>query len=403
MFFRKIFYIGFVVLVILSLSAPPPSRRAGAESPGTVAILVVDDFVSPLAAVAHAIPADPNSLEQQAIDIAVQRVLEGHDSIDDIINDLANELNELVTSTLGLDAGGPSNDNCVITLEGEDFYTTGGTDVGFFLSEADFYTTGGTGGSTTGSTHGALVQQELNALAGNNPYIMLVPVPITGFKTSQVKSAIDQAIQTTSADNYVINMSFAVTPCVKIPLLVVYDPLMRKLAPQLAGDMDALYQLFQQLAGPTQYEPLSRTSDPLFIYLSGLRDISDARGNPKYVAVAAAGNGSAPYPFYPAALPDVVSVSAGTYSSTTPGLLERASYSNNGNIMLSGDWTDASSVTHHGTTYAAPRYSYRMAMNLIGFPVACDCSTVDPCVLEPLYAVWLPQPPVEVNQTLCSP
>ena len=89
---------------------------------------------------------------------------------------------------------------------------------------------------------------------------------------------------------------------------------------------------------------------------------------------------------------EVVSVSASDDEAdfVAPGTL--ATYSNAGAVMMPGVWG-----RELGTSFAAPRYSYAMALILLGVtPTGCSASPT-----AALPDDWSTSPPVTPNQPMC--
>ncbi len=115
-------------------------------------------------------------------------------------------------------------------------------------------------------------------------------------------------------------------------------------------------------------------------------------GSNPIIMVAAAGNSSEPFPFFPAAWGGIVSVSASDDATGFVVSKPLASYSNEGAVMMPGRWNK-----ELGTSFAAPRYSFAMALMLAG-------SRPKDCRANPSPALpddWLTSPPTTPDQPLC--
>ena len=192
--------------------------------------------------------------------------------------------------------------------EGQGFFATSGTSF-FATSGTGFFATSGTGGAAA-RPHGDRVVAELQELQrryGRGRNIEIVPVDTAGFTTSVITQRITQTInQLATAHpgaNFVVNMSFAVIPCDQLATLAIYDALMHEANSQLAGDLTALQEIFNSMMASGVFSGSPRSGDE---FSSFFTQNCDRRGRCRsagsvVIPVAAAGNSSAPFPFYPAA------------------------------------------------------------------------------------------------------
>ena len=101
------------------------------------------------------------------------------------------------------------------------------------------------------------------------------------------------------------------------------------------------------------------------------------------IFVVAAGNSGKAFPFYPAAWPQVVSVSASSESlddyRSSGG---KASYSNDADVMMPGWFDDGTADGVEGTSFAAPRLSFLLAAYLTGQQANTCQQNVSPAMIS---------------------
>ncbi|MDX2161017.1 MAG: S8 family serine peptidase [bacterium] len=323
----------------------------------------------------------------------------------------------------GFVSGGRSleQDNCAIIPEGEGTFTTGGAGT-FTTSGASTFTTGGAGTFTTGGAgfvstpHGVRVESLLNDLKARyapNAPIIVRRVDTEGFTTSVIINRITGVMRDIQRESpgahIVINMSFAVVPCTTLGTLAAYDALMRELDPTVAADMAALQTFFNELVGSGLYDTQPLAQDAVESFL--VQNCDPARRACRYsgmtgtiIPVAAAGNEGESFPYYPAAWPSVVSVSASTDAVDFVAAGPLAPYSNAGGVMMPGTWESTSGI-ELGTSFAAPRYSFLMALRLAGMNnnFCTPPGASIPPALPDAWGIAPPSTPAVVNGNVCVP
>ncbi len=244
---------------------------------------------------------------------------------------------------------------------------------------------GGMGGGE--GSHGNRVATLLRELTAQNVYgIEVAEVHVEDYQVSVIAQNIEAAMAEYPASYYVINMSFGLVPCRLYGVLAPY--IQEILAAQGNGDWDQFRIAVNELTGfyretVEEFLVLAREW-----YCSGseVRDCGlieiltrQAGQSEATIAVASAGNFGFINPIWPAAWPGVVSVSAGDEEDgflTPTGSLSIRIPSNSGEFVMPGFWSYISSISGNteltmGTSYAAPRLSFVMAVAL-----ALDPSTL---------------------------
>jgi hypothetical protein len=310
--------------------------------------------------------------------------------------------------------GRVSTENCAVIPEGQGFFSTGGASF-FSTGGAGWFSTGGAGMSS--APHGDRVMAQLEELKGivaPDAPITFIPVDTDGFTTSVIMNNISAAISDITVNdpgaNIVINMSFAVIPCTQVGSLAAYDAMMSQFDPQTEEDLAALQAFFAAVVTSGVYEQPLNSGDGLLNFISqscpeggaesGGCEISGAG---IVIAIAAAGNAGENFPYAPAQWGGIVSVSASDEDALFVSSAALASYSNHGGVMLPGIWNSlANGTTDVGTSFAAPRYSFMMALLLAG--IDNDFCGTGSQVLPALPDIWSANPPVSpsvTNDTIC--
>jgi hypothetical protein len=257
-------------------------------------------------------------------------------------------------------------------------------------------------------SHGALVFNHINALlvAGGyalnsfdtgtgiaaftrgSQWVLVKVVDTQGFDTNLIATRVRAALNEMESPainihDIAINMSFAVVPC---SVRSDFDA-NRANFPTFESYRDALLaanpgKTLQQIYNAIR-TPVNGTTDPLYALINQLPPSGST-----YVYVASAGNYGLNYPMYPAAWPQVISV-----SSHDVGQTKRSIYSNKGEIMIdgawfsltnpasiNGPWGDAPSVIYAGTSFSAPAVAVFTAYDLANPTPQCALrmSTVQP-------------------------
>jgi hypothetical protein len=208
----------------------------------------------------------------------------------------------------------------------------------------------------------------------NGTKIHVKAVDIEDFDTSVIAQRVGQGLSVLRAAPYsvndiAVNMSFAVVPC-----SVLFDFEISDL-PTFESYIDALLD-----ANPGATLAQIRRAiitpvfpDPLYTLMSG------TLFQPSTVYIAAAGNYSLSFPMYPAAWPEVISVSSHEARSK-----KISTFSNRGEVMITGGWfrltnpagingamTNAPRVVYQGTSFSAPAVSVFTAIDLASNPPEC--------------------------------
>ena len=258
-----------------------------------------------------------------------------------------------------------ADSNCTVSLEGQSFAVRGAS------------------ATPLDMPHGELVTSELQELidsAGVGDSIQLVTVDVQAKSTQEAANRIEDALNATAADVYVLNMSFVLIPCENIQDFAEF-------ATQ-AADADqkndkkesrAIFQravvFYNGTAFPAMSQKAQRAQD-----LDPIQTVL-VNWSGTVIPVASAGNFGLDYPFWPGAWGQVISVSASTGDNFTPPsawdkkkdtpLLmvegdqpnKPLRVSNYGEIMLPGEY-DGPTGPVLGTSFAAPRLSLLMAQYL---------------------------------------
>ncbi len=402
----------FLLIFFLLVSAAPLYAQNRIDTAPHVYILVVDDFGDHFGALSRQLRNNATVITR--LRSAIQQLPPPSSSISfangratptpaastrALQQDLRAQARQAVMSQV---RGNIDQQDCSVVPEGQGFFATSGT--GFFAtSGTGFFATSGTNAQGAAQPHGIRVAAEIQELIrnyGRGLPIDMVQVDTDGYTTSLIADRVNQIITQLSATHpnasFVINMSFAVVPCGALADLAVYDALMHQADADLAGDLDAMQAIFQQMVASGIYNATPNTTDALATFLdnrcrsAGQTCIS---GTNRVIMVAAAGNSSAAFPFYPAAWSGVISVSASDDSADFIAASgARASYSNEGAILMPGRWG-----RELGTSFAAPRYSFAMALTLLNrAPQGCR-APVSPALPDD----WQHNPPAPPDQKLC--
>jgi hypothetical protein len=249
---------------------------------------------------------------------------------------------------------------------GAGFATRG---AGFATRGAGFATRGADGQMQIDVPHGKIVAwqlEELDYWYGDDVDVNIVEVRMADYRTDFIASQLEKAVNQSTADFIVVNMSFAIVPCGMVDTFEEYlDEL---------NDSDNFNDVLELQA--MLDELLSTTYDPDAIAQQVLEDDLNqmfAANIGRVFAVASAGNFGLPFPFYPAGWDNIISVSGSeayfdfyepdsfepdtTYPLLGFGLVENGlsdrPISNYGEIMMPGQYYDII-----GASYAAPRLSY---------------------------------------------
>ena len=226
----------------------------------------------------------------------------------------------------------------------------------------------------------------------NGRRVYVQAVDIEDFDTSVIAQRVSQGLNALrglplSITNIAVNMSFAVVPC-----SVLFDFENSNL-PTFESYIDALLEANNPAPGATLAQirraiitPIS--PDPLYNL------ISNTLFQPSTVYIASAGNYSLRFPMFPAAWPEVVSVSSHDVGSTTI-----SAFSNRGEVMITGGWfrltnpagingpmTNAPRVVYQGTSFSAPAAAVFTAIDLASSPPRCALRVALPTRPDLAYA-----------------
>ena len=211
----------------------------------------------------------------------------------------------------------------------------------------------GMGTNVPGWTHGQSVVTLLESINGAG--LEIEEVGVTSYRAQDIVDQIRSRLDAPQR-SFVVNMSFAFIPCELYPRLVELD--------RAAAQEDWDYYNSVRIDMEEQYRWFDASDNPM-------RSITDL-GN--VVVVASAGNFGFACPLLPAGGPNGVSVSANhSENQSTESLLEEPPViSNYGEIQMPGIWNATNEWTLVGTSYAAPRLSYRMGLFLQQYQGRCE-------------------------------
>ena len=209
---------------------------------------------------------------------------------------------------------------------------------------------------------------------GNN--IVIEALDFNNAQSQNIAKRLESSISNLQAEGYkniVVNMSFAIVPCsvwndyvahieqyktIEEYAQAIYKKneaaLSAKIDLDIYGQNVVLPELIFKLT--TAINPLQ---DPLYKSLNNQKDV---------VFVASAGNFGNDFSTYPAAYPNVISVSALDLATK-----KKADYANTGNVLLAGgdfilefmnNGISKSNISYKGSSFAAPELSYIAALNL---------------------------------------
>ena len=209
---------------------------------------------------------------------------------------------------------------------------------------------------------------------GNN--IVIEALDFNNAQSQNIAKRLESSISNLQAEGYkniVVNMSFAIVPCsvwndyvahieqyktIEEYAQAIYKKneaaLSTKIDLDIYGQNVILPELIFKLT--TAINPLQ---DPLYKSLNNQKDV---------VFVASAGNFGNDFSTYPAAYPNVISVSALDLATK-----KKADYANTGNVLLAGgdfilefmnNGISKSNISYKGSSFAAPELSYIAALNL---------------------------------------
>ncbi|HHO55113.1 MAG TPA: hypothetical protein ENK21_01900 [Trueperaceae bacterium] len=209
---------------------------------------------------------------------------------------------------------------------------------------------------------------------GNN--IVIEALDFNNAQSQNIAKRLESSISNLQAVGYkniVVNMSFAIVPCsvwndyvahieqyktIEEYAQAIYKKneaaLSAKIDLDIYGQNVVLPELIFKLT--TAINPLQ---DPLYKSLNNQKDV---------VFVASAGNFGNDFSTYPAAYPNVISVSALDLATK-----KKADYANTGNVLLAGgdfilefmnNGISKSNISYKGSSFAAPELSYIAALNL---------------------------------------
>jgi hypothetical protein len=423
-----------------------------------VTIIIIDDFGVPLKSLVDRID---ESLDAGTVDDFKAlgdeiRALVGEkggdgpamrDAIIERVGPLKEQLAEAVLASpeMNLEGRALKETNCAMLPEGTAAFVTEGASA-FVTEGATAFVT--EGASLWDQPHGQRVLLEfeelLNLPQAQGLDIRLHVLDAKGFVFPVLAQQLDQEIKEIRASEpdmrFVVNMSIAIVPCEKVTDIVTYTRLLREFVIEEGNEQSNDPAAFSQVLGALYTEDIFHTppvGKAIFQYEFCPGDEAE-----EYAAcsaypleqspteertlffVGAAGNGfkdesgallGVDYPFYPAAWQEVIAVSA----NNDTGHLDvaappRAEYSNAGRIIMGGTWPPGAATwppqgvldrfPQVGTSFAAPRYSFIIALYLANVQevhVGCEADQIPP----PADSFgWLaaPPPPDKIDQDHCS-
>ncbi|MBN1562755.1 MAG: hypothetical protein JXA10_02880 [Anaerolineae bacterium] len=412
---RKMFQIALTFIVLISTLTAGTSVIQGksgqtAASGTVVTVIVVDDFSDNLGKLALEL-SNPSVFNKKAAEVRAAVAQAKKDDaalaleLDRILTELKaaylqestlNFLGELSARDVGAVSIDPNDsDLCTLNPEGTGIFVAGGTGI-FVAGGTGIFVAGGTG-MVKEVTHGARVMallEDLHADYGSFPdkhgdpvTIEFREVDIADFDLANLVESLSAEIAAVQAahpkDPIIVNMSFGIIPCSAIPTLAIYERLMLSFD-QVGTDLDALQALFQfwvdnDVAERTKLDKMKDKTkyDATICAVESAADSSlckEDKAKGPVLLVGAAGNGpldlsgGAAYPYYPAAWGEVIAVS-GSEDQTADFVttLTKADWSNSGLVLMPGYWHWTSTAPpvdreEIGTSFAAPRYSYLMAL-----------------------------------------
>ncbi len=444
-------------------NATTPAPSAHQQYP--VTIIIIDDFSKPMTSLIDRVaPSDSKTGEDftkaaQQIQTLTGERANGYGpdvrkQIMTLVEPLKSELADRVMSApeMNLNGRSPDETTCAVTPEGTAAFVTEGT-AAFVTEGTAAFVTEGTGAFVTEGTaafvtegtslwdqpHGQRIQMEFEEMLklpqAQGLDIRLQVLDAQGFVFPDIAQKLNEMITDIRSQDpnmrIVVNMSFAIVPCEKVTDIVAYTRLLREFA-GVDGDPTA----FAQVLGALYTEDIFHTTltgtfqsefcpqgDSSVICTEYAADQEKTAEHTIYF-VGASGNGlldengtriGLDFPFYPAAWPQVIAISANNGAKhLEEASVPRAAYSNAGRIIMGGTWPpDAASWTPQstldkypqaGTSFAAPRYSFIVALylaNAEGIDVGCGTDKLPP----PADAVdWLAAPPpaAKTDQGHCS-
>ncbi len=265
-------------------------------------------------------------------------------------------------------------------------------------------------------SHGALVFNHVNALlvAGGytvagvttdsvlfkNPisgrYVFVKAVNTQGFNTSLIAPRLETAfveLRNSAYSSISINMSFAIVPCsvrsnfaANRAAYPTFEDYAKKVAIINGETLDTVFRTIRR--------PVA--NDPLYSVIRGATQFPPLPGETR-VYVAASGNYGLNYPMFPAAWPEVVSVSSHDIGAGF------SDFSNRGEVMITGAWFKLSNpaslnggfgpspqVVYAGTSFAAPAIAVFTAYDLASTLPKCALQTAAPTRPDLAYGPpWL--------------
>lgn len=379
--------------------------------------------------------------------------------VSELMGSLKAEVAETVLSSEEMNLGerAAGDTNCAVTPEGTAAFVTEGTaafvteGTGAFVTEGTtaFVTEGTTAFVTEGTSlwdqpHGQRIQLEFEEMLrlpeAQGLDIRVRVLEADGFVFPELAAKLDQMVAEVRAEDpnmrIVVNMSFAMVPCEKVTDIVAYTRLLREFVIEEGGSdptpfsevIGALYaeDVFHtplKGEGTFQSEFCPGDEPSAFAICAGLEEQAEVQRTIYFVG--ASGNGlrdesgtliGVDFPFFPAAWGEVIAISANNDSEhLKEAAAPRAEYSNAGRIIMGGTWPpDPATWTavpdsldqfpQAGTSFAAPRYSFIVALYLAGaqgIDVGCGPDVIPPPA-DPVDWLAAPPPPDKTDQGHCS-
>lgn len=458
-FLTAVFLVAVAVAIVLVIPGPANSNGEddapeASSSSGNVVIrqggyeaatiIIVDDFEGQLAGFIGALKEEKGgdafsnaaaALIESGMPIKGDESSASLKAVKDQLNILYDEYIETATNLMAESLGGveASETNCAIMTEGSGFFDIEGS--GFFdIEGSGFFDIEGSGGVTVADVaHGKRVAAEfayLDEKYGSQVTIDFERVDISGFNMAEISKQIALKIAEIRRDDperpIVVNMSFALVPCESVPTIAIYAALIGEFDPGAEEQLAWMRETFraildtgilrQDLAGETTFDAtMCAVSEEAREV--GMCDPNDEK-TPPIIFVAASGNGvhveppeqrvGEEYPFYPAAFKEVIAISGNEDESDFLTKPPKAIWSNDGLILMPGLWNWVNRELNidrmeMGTSFAAPRYSYMMALYLTNAPedIGCGAKGAIPGPVDGNDWLQEPDPPNKNEPPVC--
>jgi hypothetical protein len=237
---------------------------------------------------------------------------------------------------------------------------------------------------------------EFKPVNGNGPMLLVQAVDTEGFNTDQIPNKIKASLERVTSLGYshaVVNMSFAIVPCVVQKDFAASRPgigditdfldYLIALARSNGINYDVSAEEFDQLVT----SPLG--TDPLITYLDNPVPFLNNSEILSLVHVASSGNFGNNFQLLPAALPSVIGV--GSVNKIAGGFGGPSWFSNDGEVMAPGALQRLNNkgrfaISYAGTSFAAPAVALFTARDLAQFDPRCGGRLVNGSFVAPALA-----------------